>query len=30
METHIISKHFAVTIKERPKDFMSKFLSGQD
>lgn len=27
---HIMSKHFKEAIKERPKDFMSKFLSGQD
>ena len=27
---HIMSKHFKEAIKERPKDFMSKFLSGHD
>ena len=27
---HIMSKHFKEAIKERPKDFMSKFLQGQD
>jgi len=27
---HIMSKHFKEAIKERPKDFMSKFLSGSD
>ncbi|TRY68898.1 hypothetical protein TCAL_06837 [Tigriopus californicus] len=30
MPTHIISKFFKVTVDDRPKDFMSKFLSGQD
>ena len=28
--THIMSKHFREAHKERPKDFMSKFLSGQE
>jgi len=28
--THIMSKHFRESHKERPKDFMSKFLAGQD
>ncbi len=28
--THIMSKHFKESHVERPKDFMSKFLSGVD
>merc|ERR1712213_301428 len=27
---HLMSKYFKETIEERPKDFMSKFLSGRD
>jgi len=27
---HIMSKHFKESVKERPKDFMSKFLTGSD
>ena len=27
---HIMSKHFKEAIKERPKDFMSKFLTGHE
>jgi NADH dehydrogenase (ubiquinone) 1 alpha subcomplex subunit 6 len=27
---HVMSKHFSEAIVEKPKDFMSKFLSGQD
>merc|ERR1719251_641534 len=27
---HIMTKHFKETVKERPKDFMSKFLTGSD
>lgn len=27
---HIMSKHFKEAVKDRPKDFMGKFLSGHD